>query len=59
MKQHPGTFIFGLVFVIFGTGYLLDLLNIWDIRPVRIWPVVLIAIGVVIALSARDTTDNE
>jgi hypothetical protein len=59
MREHPGTFVFGLVFVIFGVGYLLDLMDIWDIRPVRIWPVVLIAVGVVIALSARGTTDDE
>lgn len=59
MREHPGTFVFGLVFVIFGGGYLLDLLGIWDIRPVRIWPVVLIAIGVVIALSARNSPDDQ
>ena len=53
MREHPGTFVFGLVFVIFGVGYLLDVTGVWDIRPIRIWPVVLIAVGAVIALSAR------
>ena len=46
MREHPGTFVFGLVFVVFGAAYLLDVMDIWDIRPIRLWPVVLIAIGI-------------
>ncbi|MCB2223942.1 MAG: hypothetical protein KQH83_07175 [Actinobacteria bacterium] len=58
MREHPGTFVFGLMFVIFGAAYLLDLTGVWDIRPVRIWPVALIAVGAVIALSAgRSSSD--
>ena len=53
MRDHPGTFVFGLVFVLFGAGYLLDLSGIWDIRPIRLWPVTLIAIGAIIILTAR------
>jgi hypothetical protein len=55
MKEHPGTFVFGLIFVLFGVGYLLDLSGIWDIRPLRLWPVTLIAIGAVIVLTARNS----
>ncbi|MBU1225996.1 MAG: hypothetical protein KJ698_02115 [Actinobacteria bacterium] len=55
MKEHPGTFVFGLVFVLFGVGYLLDLSGVWDIRPLRLWPVTLIAIGAVIVLTARNS----
>lgn len=59
MKQHPGTFVFGLIFVVFGGGYLLDLADIVDIRPIRLWPIILVAVGLVIALSARrDDADD-
>jgi hypothetical protein len=53
MREHPGTFVFGLLFVVFGAAYLLDVLDVWDIRPIRLWPVVLIAIGLVVALGGR------
>ncbi len=59
MREHPGTFVFGMVFVLFGIGYLLDLSEIWEIRPIRLWPVVLIAIGAVIALTARRPQDPD
>ena len=58
MRAHPGTFVFGLVFVVFGAAYLLDVMDIWDVRPIRLWPVVLIAIGVAIVAGARTTTDD-
>ena len=57
MKEHPGTFVFGLVFVIFGAAYLFDLSGVWDISPIRLWPVTLIAIGAIIILTARHS-DN-
>ena len=53
MKEHPGTFAFGLVFVILGIAYLFDVYEVWDIRPVRLWPILLIAVGAVIALGGR------
>ncbi len=55
MRDHPGTFVFGLVFAIFGSGYLLDLAGIWNVRPIRLWPITLIAIGAVIVLTARNS----
>ena len=58
MREHPGTFVFGLVFVLFGIGYLLDLSGAWDIRPIRLWPVVLIAVGAVIVLTARRSDED-
>ena len=58
MREHPATFVFGIVFVLFGIGYLLDLSGVWEIRPIRLWPVVLIAIGAVIALTARRPDDE-
>ena len=59
MREHPGTFVFGLVFALFGVGYLLDLSDVLDIRPIRLWPVVLIAIGLIIVLSARRANDED
>ena len=50
--------MFGLVFVVFGAAYLLDVMDVWDVRPIRLWPVVLIAIGVAIVAGARTTTDD-
>lgn len=58
MREHPGTFVVGMVFVIFGLGYLLDLTGVWEIRPIRLWPVVLIAVGAVVALSARRSGED-
>ena len=59
MKEHPGTFVFGLVFVIFGAAYLLDVMDVWDISPLRLWPVVLIAIGIAVVAGARSTADDD
>lgn len=58
MKEHPGTFAAGLVFGVFGLLYLLDALDVWDLRPLRLWPILLIAIGVAIVMGAR-TGDRE
>ena len=58
MREHPGTFVFGLVFVLFGIGYLIDLSGVWDISPIHLWPVVLIAVGAVIVMTARRTDDR-
>ena len=59
MREHPGTFVFGLVFLIFGGAYLLDVLDVWDIRPVRLWPVVLIAIGIAVVAGSRGDAADE
>jgi hypothetical protein len=53
VREHPGTFVFGLLFVVFGAAYLLDVLDVWNLRPIRLWPVVLIAIGLVVALGGK------
>ena len=59
MREHPGTFVFGLLFAFFGAAYLADLAGWWDVRPARLWPVVLIAIGVVIAFTARNANGSD
>lgn len=51
MKEHPGTFVSGIVFVVIGLAYLLYALNVWRVSVWRLWPVFVIALGVVILLS--------
>ncbi len=53
MKQHPGTFTAGLIFVIIGIVYLLEAFDVWQVNVARTWPLVLIAIGGVIILNSR------
>ena len=48
MKQHPGTFTAGVVFVVIGAIYLFEAFDVWEGDVARIWPVILIAIGAVI-----------
>jgi len=59
MRRHPGTFVSGLLFALFGAAYLLDLAGVWDFRPGRFWPVALIAVGltIVLGVAARDRSD--
>jgi hypothetical protein len=59
MKNHPGTFAFGLVFVILGAAFLLDVYDVWNIRPIRLWPVLLIAVGAVIVIGGRKSESND
>jgi hypothetical protein len=56
MKEHPGTFVTGIVFVIVGLAYLLHALGVWDVRLWRLWPVFVIALGVVILVGGSQFT---
>jgi len=53
MREHPGTFVSGIVFVIAGLAYLLEAFDLWEVRPGRLWPILLIAVGVVILAGSR------
>ncbi|MBI5158109.1 MAG: hypothetical protein HZA58_08900 [Acidimicrobiia bacterium] len=53
MKQHPGTFTAGLIFVVIGVAYLLEALEVWQVNVARTWPLVLIAAGIVVILNSR------
>lgn len=44
---------FGIGFVILGVLFLLDRLDVWDLKPSYVLPVLLIAIGVAILLGGR------
>ena len=60
MNRHPGTFVAGVVFVVIGVIYFIDALGGWTVNPARLWPVVLIAIGVTVLLSSgRRRTGTE
>ncbi|TMK83993.1 MAG: hypothetical protein E6G44_10945 [Actinobacteria bacterium] len=41
----------GLLFVVLGVVFLLEQLNVFDLRAVYVWPVVLIVLGVAILAS--------
>ena len=53
MREHPATFVSGILFMVIGAAYLLHALDVWDVRLWRLWPVFVIALGVVILLGAR------
>ncbi len=50
MREHPATFVSGIVFVLVGLAYLLHAFDVWDVRLWRLWPVFVIALGVVILI---------
>lgn len=59
MREHPGSFVAGLVFVVIGVAFLGESLGWWGVAVDRLWPVVLIAAGVVMLLNAaRDREDT-
>lgn len=59
MREHPGSFVAGLVFVVIGVAFLGESLGWWGVAVDRLWPVVLIAAGVVMLLNAaRDRDDT-
>lgn len=57
MREHPGTFVAGLLFMVVGVVYALEGFDVWTVRPGRLWPVALIAIGVVVLFSGRDRAE--
>ncbi|MBM3694814.1 MAG: hypothetical protein FJW79_02615 [Actinobacteria bacterium] len=50
MREHPGTFVSGIVFMLVGVVYLVHALNVWSFGVWRLWPVFVIAVGVVILI---------
>jgi hypothetical protein len=48
MRRHPGTFVAGLLFMAIGIAYLLEELDVWEVRPGRLWPIALIVVGAVV-----------
>jgi hypothetical protein len=50
MKEHPATFVSGIVFMLVGLVYLLHAFDVWNVSVLRLWPVFVIAVGVVILI---------
>ena len=55
MREHPATFVAGIIFLLVGLAYLLHAFDVWDVRLWRLWPVFIIALGVVVLLGSRRT----
>ncbi|MGH2685559.1 MAG: LiaI-LiaF-like domain-containing protein [Actinomycetota bacterium] len=51
--MNRGAFLAGLVFTIIGVFFLLERLDVWEIRGAYVWPVLLIVLGLVVLLTAR------
>jgi hypothetical protein len=59
MKEHPGTFVAGVLFLVIGFVYLLEGLDVWTVSPGRIWPLFIIAVGVTVVAGAIIGRDDE
>jgi hypothetical protein len=55
--KHPGTMVAGFVFMIIGIAYLFEAFDVWNVN-FRIWPIFLVAVGVVILLGGRPASDE-
>jgi len=51
-RLDTGGVIAGLIFIALGVAFLLDRLDVWDLRFEVIWPAVLVGVGVLIVLGA-------
>jgi hypothetical protein len=47
---HPGSVVWGLIFILLGLLFLLDQLDVIDLRAAYILPIVLIVIGVAVLI---------
>jgi hypothetical protein len=51
--MNRGAFVAGAIFTILGLFFLIDRLEIWDVRSAYVWPIMLIVLGVLVLLGAR------
>jgi hypothetical protein len=51
-RLDPSGVIAGLIFIALGVVFLLDRLEVWDLRFEVIWPAVLVGVGGLIVLGA-------
>ncbi len=56
--MHAGALAMGIFFVLAGTAFLLEALDVWDLRPRHIWPMVLIGLGVAVLFAGRTGGDD-
>ena len=58
MRLNASSLVAGIAFIVIGIVFLLDAIDVWDIRPALLWPGLLIALGVVVAFSGRTLGDH-
>ncbi len=63
MNDQPinrGSIVAGVVFILVGTAFLLQELDLWDLKAVYVFPVLLIALGIAVILggTGRDKTTS-
>jgi drug/metabolite transporter (DMT)-like permease len=58
VRQHPGSFVAGILFVVIGVAFLGESFGWWDVAVGRLWPIALIAAGVVTMLNAARHRDD-
>lgn len=58
MKLNTSSLTAGVVFVILGVVFLLDAIDVWELSPAYLWPVLLIGLGLVVALGGRTVGDE-
>lgn len=51
--------IFGIFFIAAGVAFLLDRLDVWDLRARYLFPLVLIVLGVAILLGRRSSAPGD
>lgn len=51
--------IFGIFFIVAGAAFLLDRLEVWDLRARYLFPLVLIVLGVAILLGRRSSAPGD
>lgn len=51
-----GTLITGFLFIVIGALFLLDRLDVWTVRAVYIFPILLIGLGLAVLFGGRSRT---
>jgi len=59
MTKHPGTFIAGVFYTLFGILALLEVLDLWSLSAAAFWPLLLIAIGAAVIAGAHVPEDDD
>ena len=58
IKQQRRAVVFGVLFVVIGLLFLLEALEVFEIAPATLWPVLLVAIGIGV-LAGTGNDDEE
>ena len=51
-RLNPSGVVAGLLFIALGAVFLLDRLDVWNLRFEVVWPLVLVGVGVLVVLGA-------